>query len=389
MADGLEAVGRLAGGVAHDFNNLLAIVLGNLSLITELAGENSSIREHSQMAKHAANKATDLVQQLLGYSRKSRLILSVLHPRELIAEACKLFTSKVPDTFRIAWDVEDDCWDIHGDETQILQVLINIFENALHATEGNGRVHISCRNYVLNDRDLSEAFECDPGHYVVITISDDGRGMPPEVRERVFEPFFTTKEVGEGTGLGMANALGIIKQHGGCISCTSAESEGTAFSLYLPRHRSESERRRVHDRGVPSIRSTAISGEPAVLVVDDEELLRNLVRALCEKNGYRTLGAVDGVEALEIIESHPGEIFAAVIDLAMPRMTGTDLIHQIGERGEEFPVIVASGFLVDVEKFIEETGVEPFAILSKPYQLNELIEKINEIREQSEVVLTS
>ena len=385
-----EVIGRLAGGVAHDFNNLLAIVLGNLAILNsdESVLRDAALSDSVSMASQAANKAAVLVRQLLGYSRKTRLEKAAVNVTGLIKDAVALCSSNAPDTFSIFSDLDDDAWDIHADQTQILQVLINIFDNALDATGGEGELHISARNFVLNNPEMCEAFDCNPGHYVIITMSDDGEGMTPEVREKVFEPFFTTKDHGSGagTGLGMANALGIIRQHGGHISCTTAVDQGTTFSLYLPRYRIIE---KVDRSRRPNFAEAVRNGNktPGVLVVDDEELLRNLVRTLCEKNGYRTFGAADGQEAIEFIEDNRDELFTAVIDLAMPRMTGTELLRKMSQQGIELPVIVASGFLVDSDKFVEETGAAPYAIFSKPYHLNDLIEKIDELRDQAGLAL--
>jgi CheY-like chemotaxis protein len=303
----------------------------------------------------------------------------------LIEETMDLFSRNLVSTFQLCADIKDDTWNIDGDAGQIQQVLINLFENSLHATEGAGTLHLTARNFVLFDRAMSEAFECDPGHYVIITIADDGHGMSETIRERVFEPFFTTKKPGMGTGLGLANARSIVRQHQGHITCTSTEEQGTAFSLYLPRHRAGKTfaHRREAGQGITE------KNTPGVLVVEDEALLRNLVISLCEKNGYRTFGAADGLEALEFITENPDEIFAIVLDLAMPRMTGTELFRRLNEEGIHLPVIVASGFLVDRDKFIEETGGAPYAIFSKPYQLAELITKVHELRDLAGVVIAS
>ncbi len=388
----MEIAARLAGGVAHDFNNLLAIILGNLSLLS-LEPEfesNTNLSKPLNMATAAGNKAVGLVQQLLGYSRNTRLSIESVCLSQVIHETVDLFCSKLGErsNFSISVSLEDNCWPIKADREQLIQVLINLFENSMHACETGGELVISSRNFILSDSAMANALDCKVGHYVILTTNDNGCGINADAQSKVFEPFFTTKEVGKGTGLGMANAMGVIRQHGGHITCTSVEGQGTAFSLYLPRCRDTAPSSSAK-RCLPSVkqRDCDINLEPGILVVDDEELLRNLVRTLCEKKGYRTFGACHGQEALEIIQDFEDEILAIVLDLAMPCMTGNELFTKLNEEGYNIPVIVTSGFLVDTEEFISETKGEPYAIFSKPYQLNDLITKINEIKASSEVAL--
>lgn len=386
VTEQIEAVERLAGNAADEFNDLLGSVSDGLS---DLLGDPKVIREkeiaHKLSTVHdAATKASVLARQLLIYSRRARLVKAAVGSEMFIGNVVDRFAKDIPSTLKVETKFKDDLWDIDADETLLHQVMVNILENARQATFGRGTINLTARNFVLEDRAVSEAFECDPGQYVIVTISDNGVGMRKKTRERVFEPFFTTKESEAGIGLGLTNALGIVRQHGGHILCTSALGQGTTFSLYLPRYISIDAE--IAEDGCPRL-DPQEDKAPGVLVVEDETLLRNLVMTLCRKNGYRAFGAADGQEALEFIQTKPDEVFAAVIDLAMPRMTGTEFFRRINAGGIHLPVIVASGFLIDRDQFIEETGGTPFAIFSKPYQLNELIAKIDELRDKSGVAL--
>ncbi|MEO0413366.1 MAG: ATP-binding protein [Verrucomicrobiota bacterium] len=386
----LELVGRLAGGVAHDFNNLLAVVLGNITLMQQEleADGDDQLLHHANVANQAAEKAASLVRQLLGFSGKARLSRCSLDVLPLVEHVFEEIGIHEMPGIRVNTSFPFDLWSIDADRSQIHDVLRSVLDNAVFATEETGSITINGSNYVLNDLELAEATGCAPGHYVILTVSDNGVGMEEETLERIFEPFFTTKEVGEGTGLGMANAKGIIRQHGGHISCTSERGEGTTLSIYLPRHRvsATTPENRLRNRDLDTPLST---DKPTVLVVDDEELLRNLVRTFLEKCGYQTIGASDGVEGWEILQKKRDQIFAAVFDLAMPNMTGTELYRRVNQAGMELPVIIASGYLVDADEFCKETGGTPTAIFSKPYQLTELRGKIDQIRDESGLIMAS
>ena len=382
-SDRLEAVGRLAGGVAHDFNNLLAIVMGNLALLQETAIEQNvcEVNGKAELAMQAANKAAAMVKQLLGYSRMSQLDQEVIGVEKVIEDSLKLFRSTTAPGLKIDLDVDFDGWNIHADREKLGHVFLNILKNAARATDGEGQIVISGRTHILDDPGMARAMDCNLGHYLVINITDDGIGMTDETRERVFEPFFTTKETGQGTGLGLANSLGIIRQHGGHLSCTSIAGEGTTFTIFLPRERTLANRQKL--REAASQREQVLNREaaedrqtPAILVVDDEELLRNVVRTMLHRNGFRTFGAGNGREALELIEENNSKISAIILDLAMPEMTGNELFKLLNESGSTIPVIVASGYLVDTEKFIRESGKRPAAFFSKPYQLGDLLRQV-------------
>lgn len=280
--------------------------------------------------------------------------------RALVKHALSFPGTDTPGRLEINTDFKQGLWKIEVEESQLLQALTDILGASIHATGSAGTLNITARNFVLNDPATSVAFDCQPGHYVILTIAVDGVGIAESDMDLAF-----TRET--------------VKEQGGHVSFTSAEKQGTAFSLYLPRH---------HQHDI-DFDTRLVTPAPGVLVVEDEELIRNLVMTLCEKNGYRTFAAADGIEALECIKEHGDEIFVAVIDIAMPRMTGTELFKHMVRSGIDIPVIVASGFLVDAKKIAEETGGTPCAIFAKPYQLTELIVKIDELRDHAGLVIAS
>lgn len=391
-SEAFEVIGRLAGGVAHDFNNLLAIILGNLSLIELNEDYPPEVADSVGQAKTAAEKATGLIKQLLGYSRKARLNKKIVTAQSLVRESVDAFRSQAGFDFSIDFEETEDSWNVDVDATQVKQVLNTVLENSYDACEGSGEVRIRSREFVLNDQVLADSLDCKPGHYVSITVSDNGPGMSEEVYRHVFDPFFTTKEPGKGTGLGLSNALGILKQHGGQIFCTSAPGEGTTFSIYLPRHRAE-DGAATRDATAPlrPLRRNASSSPTTarVLVVDDEDLLRNLVVTMFQKRGMSTFEACNGQEALQVLEAHGDEIDAIILDLSMPVMGGKEAFRRMNEMGLTIPVIVTTGFLVDAEAFKRDTGGKPFAIHSKPYQLADVYTQVCDIAESNRNLLPS
>ncbi|MEM7696947.1 MAG: ATP-binding protein [Verrucomicrobiota bacterium] len=388
-AERFEAVGRFAGGIAHDFNNLLAIVIGNLNELQSdsILAENPDAKPSLEMASQAAAKATTLIQQLLGYSKLTRLEKEKIAVNGVINSAWIDYQTSLSDTPpRLQCRLNSDLWEVEADPVQLAKVIESILENADLASEPGDTIEITARNFVLSDPGLAEVIGCAPNHYVVISIADHGCGMNDDVRRHIFDPFFTTRDTGAGSGLGLSNALGVMHQHDGNITCTSAEGEGTTVNLYLPRAR-----RAIRDdelRPAPG-RNAAAAEEPIILVVDDEELLRNLVCTTLKRNGYRPLKAANGLEALQIIKKQRDRIMAVTLDLAMPTMTGTETFREMNAAGIDIPVVIGSGFLVDTDAFVAETGGKPYAIFSKPYQLTDLLGTINDIRDTHRLALSS
>ena len=297
QAQKMEAVGRLAGGVAHDFNNLLTGIIGNLSLAQIGEGpDGESPEELVEVAKGAGERAAELVKQLLGFSRRTHLKVSIGDCNKVIGDVHALTKRTFDPRVKILTDPDPEIWGAKVDLNMIEQVVMNMVVNAKDAMANGGTITMSTRNVTLESKHLSENVSAAPGDYIAITVSDDGEGMPPEVLQKVYEPFFTTKEQGKGTGLGLATSYGIIRQHGGWIDCVSKVGEGTVFNIYLPKG---AETACVEVKAKPEVSFQDRGGSETILLVDDEQVVRTVAQSVLKHHGYKTLTAEDGLVALE------------------------------------------------------------------------------------------
>ena len=379
QAQKMEAVGRLAGGVAHDFNNLLQGILGNIALIEQDVGPFASpaASERIAMARHAGQRAAQIVKQLLGFSRLSHLKLTQCEVNIVIHELHNIIRSTFDPRTEITTDLQDDCWKLRADATQIEQVVMNMVVNARDAMNGTGRINISSRNVYLGGSQLIHMPEGREGEYVRISVTDNGSGMPPEVLSKIFEPFFTTKEQGKGTGLGLATSFGIVQQHGGWITCDSVVGTGTTFHIFLPRCTDEEPA----ETALPVVPDGPVrGGAETILLVDDEMVVRAVAQGLLKKLGYNVITADDGEAALEVLHRMDGGIHLCLLDLTMPRLSGKDTFTAM-RRGPArgVPVVICSGYLVDLDGFAEETGARPDAFVQKPYALDDLARCIRSV----------
>jgi len=382
QAQKMEAVGRLAGGVAHDFNNLLTGIIGNLSLVEMNSGERKG-EDHPQLiasAKRAGQRAAELVKQLLGFSRQSHLNLDHCNANEVIEDVRSLLSTTINPRVNIELDCEQELWSVEADGTQVEQVVMNMCVNAIDAMgEAGGRLSLSSRNVHMEGCEGAEHVHASPGDYVAISVADDGSGMSPEILGKIFEPFFTTKEQGKGTGLGLATSYGIVKQHGGWISCDSEVGHGTKFQIFLPR-------KDIPRRGSkPKSACNEVTGKgnETLLLVDDEAPVRRVAEGVLKHHGYNILSAEDGIDALDVFEKNKDSISLVLLDLTMPRLSGKETLVELRRRQENVPVVVCSGYLVDLQGFEEETGVRPEAAIQKPYNINDLASKIREVLDQA------
>ncbi len=379
QAQKMEAVGRLAGGVAHDFNNLLQGILGNLALIEQDADllASPAASERIAMARQAGQRAAQIVKQLLGFSRLSHLRLTHCEVNTVIRELHSIIRSTFDPRVEITTELQEDSWKLRADATQIEQVVMNLVVNARDAMNGSGRIAISTRNVYLGESQLSRMPEGREGEFVRISVTDNGSGMPPEVLSKIFEPFFTTKEHGKGTGLGLATSFGIVQQHGGWITCDSVVGTGTTFHIFLPR---STEEEPVAPPVAPVAAGPVRGGGETILLVDDEMVVRAVAQGLLKKLGYQVVTADDGEAALEILHQMDGGIHLCLLDLTMPRLSGKDTFTAM-RRGpaRNVPVVICSGYLVDLDGFAEETGSRPDAFVQKPYALEDLARTIRTV----------
>lgn len=388
QAQKMEAVGRLAGGVAHDFNNLLTGIIGNLSLVktSENGSSDADSREFIVSAKRASQRAAELVKQLLGFSRQSHLELDYCMVNEVINEVMGLLKSTTDPRISILSNCSENLWTIEADGTQVEQVIMNLCVNAIDAIDcSDGTIEIKTHNVSFLDKELNDKPGRKIGEYVMIVVSDNGTGMSSETKAKLFEPFFTTKEQGKGTGLGLATSYGIVEQHGGWIECDSDLGVGSNFSIFLPRKDAPL---RKPSLIVNDICDTA-GGDETVLVVDDEDVVRKVAEGALKAHGFKTLSASNGKEALEILDQRSSEVMLVLLDLTMPIMSGKETLALIRERFEGMPVIVCSGYMVDLQGFENETGFRPDAAIQKPYDIKSLASKIRELIDSSHAPLFS
>lgn len=379
QAQKMEAIGRLAGGIAHDFNNLLAGMIGNLDLLKTSVCGNQEATEELEAARQAALRASDLVRQILGVARKSRLSLKSSDANQLIDEVTRFIRHGFGPQLEIRTEPAQTACRINVDPSQLHQVLMNLSVNARDALAGrtDGRITLSTHHVVLTPSEIPLADVSDelPSRFVRIDVADNGTGIPADVMKRMFEPFFTTKGPGKGTGLGLATTLGIVEQHSGWVTCDSKLGAGTTFHVFLP----EDESPFAEEAAAPVVVEMPVprKAEETVLVIDNEAMVRSLNERYLKRLGYRTLTAVDGRDGLARFEQHSGEVDLVLLDLTMPNMSGPETFRRLRESHPDLPVIIYSGYVVDDQEFATANGSAPDAILSKPLALDSLA---NEVR---------
>ncbi len=382
QAQKMEAIGRLAGGVAHDFNNLLTGIIGNLSLAQmedERSGTTSGAGRYVANARLAGERAAELVKQLLGFSRRSHLTMGNCDVNGIVDEVYELLRHTLDPRIRIEVTTSEGVWGVKADATHVQQVIMNMCVNAKDAMPAGGVIRLTTENVEITS-DPGSRLESRPGLYVRVDVEDDGEGMSEETQSKIFEPFFTTKDQGKGTGLGLATCYGIVKQHGGWIECQSILGEGTRFSIYFPRDASKADRGRA--RVLPPEKKIE-GGTETVLLVDDEVVVRSVAESVLKHHGYKTMTASDGIEGVEAVRAHGGEISLVLLDLTMPRLSGRDTFKMIREIYPDLAVIICSGYLVDLEEFAEETGYRPTGFVQKPYQVDSLARVVRETIDQA------
>ncbi len=373
QAQKMEAVGRLAGGVAHDFNNLLMVVSGYTEVLLENTDRESPMFPKIEAIQQAADRATTLTRQLLAFSRKQLLELKVVDVNAIVADMERLLRPLIGEDIELVTKLANDLGRTRADAGQIEQVIMNLVVNSKDAMPSGGKISIQTANVSL-DEDLRREYSyIQPGPYVMLSVADNGQGMDKETQSRIFEPFFTTKEKGKGTGLGLSTVYGIVKQSGGYVFAHSELGRGTTFRIYLPR---------VEDAAEPVSHAhatkTPLGGTETVLLVEDEESVRQLVRETLAARGYNVLEADDGQKALHIAASHSGPIHVLVTDVVMPGMSGRELAKLLGETHPQTKVLYLSGYTEDaiVHQGVLDSGT---AFLQKPFTLQMLSRKVREV----------
>lgn len=357
----MEAIGTLAGGIAHDFNNILFAITGNTELAIQALPEDSRLRSNLERVLNAANRATDMVRQILAFSRQDKPQRQPLDITPIIKEGIKFLRASIPANIEINQSIQSNLPKIDGDPTQIHQVLINICINASHAMKGkNGLLTISLRSIQL-DHDLAVKMpSVAPGDYVNLTISDTGHGMSQEIIDHIFEPYFTTKGKGEGTGFGLSIVHSIIQNHGGFVTVQSEKGKGATFSVYLPAIE------QAPQTDAESQKTVAITGgTESILVVDDEAILVDVAKSIFESLGYKAVGVTDPLVALEMVMKNPNEFDLLFTDLSMPKMPGDELAEKIRAIRKDIPVIICTGLSQSLTpQKLQEVGIR--AVIEKP-----------------------
>ena len=376
----MQAVGQLAGGVAHDFNNLLTVMIGfcDLLLLRHRPGE-QTFADIMQI-KQNANRAANLVRQLLAFSRQQTLQPKVLDVTDILAELSNLLRRLIGVNIQLKVVHGRDLGLVKVDQGQFEQVIINLVVNARDAMPGGGTLTVRTSN-VSFAREMQRGAETMPaGEYVMIEVIDSGTGIPPEIFERIFEPFFSTKEVGSGTGLGLSTVYGIVKQTGGFIAVDSAMGKGSTFSIYLPRHVATAKETAAAaselDPGNASLRD--LTGVGTLLLVEDEDAVRLFGARALRNKGYKVLEAKNGENALEVMASAGGPLDLVITDVVMPVLDGPELVKRIRETNPTMKVIFISGYAEDSfrEKVSQDADIH---FLPKPFSLQQLAGKVKEV----------
>jgi PAS domain S-box-containing protein len=373
----MQAVGRLAGGVAHDFNNLLMVIQGHGELLRQTIGSGGPHYRHIEQIQKAAERAASLTQQLLAYSRRQLIAPTVLDLNFVVAEMGKMLPPLIGEDVELVTLTNAARGQVKADRSQVEQVILNLAINARDAMPDGGKLTIETSNVVLDESYSARHSGVQPGPYVMLGFSDTGCGMDAETQSHIFEPFYTTKEKGKGTGLGLATVFGVVKQSGGHIWVYSEPGRGSTFKVYLPQVGEF-----VRAPSVADESSEPHSGSGTVLLVEDEEAVRELVGDNLRQNGYTVLEAKNGADALEIAEKHRTRIHLMVTDVVMPGMSGRELAQRLAARHANMKVLYMSGYTDSaiVHHGVLESGT---FFLQKPFRAEDLARKVRELLESS------
>jgi PAS domain S-box-containing protein len=380
QAQKMEAVGRLAGGVAHDFNNMLAVIMGYAEMMQLGLRAESPLHHQAAAIKKASERAVSLIRQLLAFSRKQVQHAQVLNLNTVISEMDKMLRRLIGEDIDLSLNLEPGLAAVKADPGQVEQILMNLVVNAQDAMPLGGHITIETANVYLDEAYARKHSYVTPGPYVVIAVSDSGAGMDAETQSHIFEPFFTTKEVGKGTGLGLSTVYGIVKQSQGSVEVYSEPGIGATFKVYLPRVEVNVSKDRAG-----ALSNAGLQGTETILVVEDEEMLRELVCASLKRNGYSVLEAQHGQDALALCEGHQGPIHLLATDVVMPKLSGRELVERVAPMHPEMKVLFMSGYTEDV---IIHHGVleESMHFIGKPFTTNILLRKVRQVLDGSEKI---
>ena len=371
----METVGRLAGGIAHDFNNLLTAIAGYSDLVLSRLGEDNPLSADVREIRKAGDRASALTRQLLAFSRMQVLKPKVLDLNDVVVDTKKMLGHLIGENIELLTILGENLGRVKVDKSQIEQILLNLVVNARDAMPNGGRITIETSDVDLDDSFATRQVAISPGPYVMLTVTDTGSGMDEITMSHIFEPFFTTKEQGKGTGLGLATVYGIVKQSNGYIWVYSEPGRGTTFKIQLPRVDGEAEEE------TPRRQSTSPAlGTETILVVDDTELVRNLVKDILTRSGYVVLEATNGEEALLLCKQREEPIHLLLTDMMMPKMTGRELAGTVSSFRPGIKVLYMSGYTVFGSP--DNAGLPGGSFfIRKPFSATDLTKKVREVLE--------
>jgi two-component system cell cycle sensor histidine kinase/response regulator CckA len=377
QAHKMEAIGTLAGGIAHDFNNILSAILGYAEMVKADLPESRHIHNHINQVLNAGNRAKELVKQILTFSRKDNDHINMpLLPQHIVKEVLRMMRASLPTTIKIKKDIDPNCSAILAEPTQIHQIIVNLCTNAFHSIENEqGTIFVQLSNKTLGLEDIGPDQDLSPGSFVELVVKDTGCGMDSTVIDRIFEPYFTTKDVGKGSGIGLAVVHGIVKSYGGLIKVESEIGKGSTFRLYFPSTTEQKqEEEEKETEGIPS-------GTERILVVDDEDIITNFLKAILERLGYTVTSHTSSIEALEDFRSRPSEIDLVITDQTMPNMSGSELSKELFKVRYDIPIIICTGYSsVISENKAKEIGISRFA--TKPITITDLAKTVREVLDE-------
>jgi signal transduction histidine kinase/CheY-like chemotaxis protein len=372
QAQKMEALGRLAGGVAHDFNNLLTVIRGHSELLMERLKSGDALHHNGQQICKAADRAASLTRQLLAFSRKQVLQAKVLDANDLITDMGKMLRRLIREDIELSLQLGDSLWKIEIDPTQLEQAVLNLAVNASDAMPLGGKLTIETQNVIVDKQQAAVRAPMTPGEYVVLRVTDTGVGMDKETKAHIFEPFFTTKEPGKGTGLGLATVYGVVKQSGGFMWVESEPAKGARFEVSFPR---TMERAGHASPQAQKKENGSAERMKTVLIVEDEQEVRELTCQFLAASGYNVLAAKNGQEALEIAEQMHRSIHVVLTDIVMPRMRGTELGLRLQRMCPNLKIVYMTGYCEQQPTDYHALGDAFF--LQKPFSRDDVVKQIN------------
>ncbi|KAF1079199.1 MAG: hypothetical protein GQF41_4502 [Candidatus Rifleibacterium amylolyticum] len=369
----LEAVGQLAGGIAHDFNNMLIVIIGYAEVVLHKMTSDNPLRDHVVQIKLAGERSADITRQLLTFARKQAIEPKILNLNLAVEGIIKLLRRLIGEDIDLAWLPCENLWPVRMDPSQVDQVLANLCVNAKDAIAGVGKITIETQNISVNDTLSADIHRVSPGSYVVLSVSDNGKGMSRETISKIFEPFFSTKELGKGTGLGLATVYGIAKQNSGFINVYSEPGYGSCFKLYLPAFACKDE-----DLHAKKAAEKISRGNETILVVEDDASVLNLVKMMLENCGYRVLGALTPEEAMRITKEMSCNIDLLLTDVVMPGMTGKSLADELCACCPKLRCLFMSGYTGNVvmRQGLINGGTN---FIHKPFSLQQMATRVRDV----------